>query len=699
MGIRYFSLFDYYKPHSSRCADVRGFNSRALRLIFSFVFCSSLLAGNHLHAQSTSVSEFPSDLQLYPRDFESNVASVEVAGTVTAPYTEVELNVFREGELWNRWNHQVTDSASFEFLVELPAELANYDFELIAVNGNNRESIAAANDVVAGDVYVINGQSNAASGIWSAAGPGNEDASNFVRSFGVMGLDEWINDTDWHVVVAECFPSRLEPGCIGRWGLRFGSNIVNTEQVPVAVINGARGGRDIAYFQRNDANSSDLTTNYGRLNTRLNLAGVAENIRGFMWYQGESDRVNVEGHINGFTELFSDWQNEYPSVEEYYLFQIRHTCVPLDLVYGQGVDISNFQREFANARGSVTAVSTTALDGHDGCHFAYLDGYQQLGDNISRIVRNDLYDRSFQNAEAADIVSAVLASSNTVDLTFTSGNSLTADDGFEALFELKDSNDGQSYAITDGSVIANSTVRLTTAQSIPANANLVVNYVSLSGDQDWLTNQTGIGILSFQGFSVDTDTSPQPVQVVTAFAGSDYNGTSWPLVQGLYDFSAVSSSPIGNDAISSLQIADGYSVIACEHGDGSGRCETYTTSVPALGTMNNRISNIEVVETSNPGVPVEIVTAFADNNFGGPTWSLTEGDYAIADIHSSPIGNDAISSIQIAEGYAVIACEHSNKNGRCETYTSSVPVLGIMNNTISSLTVTAVSDLAGHLSY
>ena len=451
----------------------------------------------------TVVEQFPNNLQLYPRDRATNLASVQISGRFGTTHNEVILNVYREGALWKTLSRSTTNGADYAFTVELPAELANYDFELIATGANNVQTVLkTAQKVVAGDVFVINGQSNAAAGIYSSTGPGHADGSEFIRTYGARKqANEWIENDEWYVTITECQPFSNLTGCIGRLGQRLAYNIVTSEKIPVAVINGSHGGQTIDYFKRNDANPSDTSNNYGRMLTTLTMAGLENDVRAWLWYQGEADRLNVQGHINSFTELFADWETDYPSVEQIYIFQIRHTCAKSDLVTGQGAEISNFQREFANSKSNATPLSTTGIDEHDGCHYQY-EGYKKLADNTTRIMRRDLYNRSFVDADAPDIKTTDLIDPTTLDLTFTANNTLIADDGFEDLFELRDRASNVVHEISDGTVLNGETVRLTLAKPLPDDANLDLSYYSWWGDQNWLTNQAGIGILSFLNIEV-----------------------------------------------------------------------------------------------------------------------------------------------------------------------------------------------------
>ena len=142
-------------------------------------------------------------------------------------------------------------------------------------------------------------------------------------------------------------------------GLRVAAELLANVQIPIAVINQARGNRPIGYFEFNPHDLNDLTTNYGQLLSRLENGGLADNIRALLWFQGESDRTDNQAHVEQFTALFDQWQIQYPSIERYYVFQIRHTCDPSDEVYGQGSQISNFQRQFANKRNNVCLLYTS----------------------------------------------------------------------------------------------------------------------------------------------------------------------------------------------------------------------------------------------------------------------------------------------------------------------------------------------------
>ncbi|HUH29143.1 hypothetical protein [Gelidibacter sp.] len=58
-------------------------------------------------------------------------------------------------------------------------------------------------------------------------------------------------------------------GMIGVLGLNIGMNLVASESVPIAIINGAGGGGAISFYQK--TSTADLDVPYGRLHYRLDL--------------------------------------------------------------------------------------------------------------------------------------------------------------------------------------------------------------------------------------------------------------------------------------------------------------------------------------------------------------------------------------------------------------------------------------------
>lgn len=98
-----------------------------------------------------------------------------------------------------------------------------------------------------------------------------------------------------------------------------------------------------------------------------------------------------------------------------------------------------------------------------------------------------------------------------------------------------------------------------------------------------------------------------------------------------------------------------------------------------------------LIERYFPDGRPEAVVVYADEDFGGATWQLEEGEYGIAEIRNSLIGDDNISSIQIPEGWTVTAFQNADGTGFEATYANSMPSLGALDDGISRIQVTSSS--------
>ena len=97
--------------------------------------------------------------------------------------------------------------------------------------------------------------------------------------------------------------------------------------------------------------------------------------------------------------------------------------------------------------------------------------------------------------------------------------------------------------------------------------------------------------------SLDVDISLSGASAVaTVYEHVNYGGRAWPLAStGIYSGYAVNRN-IGNDIISSIVVAPGYKLKACEHYYLRGHCKVFTGSHADLRTIgfNDRISSMKL---------------------------------------------------------------------------------------------------------
>jgi hypothetical protein len=331
----------------------------------------------------------PTSAQLYPRDRATNTATVHVRGRVNDPdITDIEMRVYREGTLVT--TRRVPATPSWTLDAPITAERASYTVEVWAERPSGSTLIRRASDIIAGDVFIIQGQSNAVAASTDGAGTAaSADHSAWVRTFGYSTADpvQSVHDRSWYRATGEGFEGHhtLVRGAIGQIGVQLGRNLVDRTGIPVAIVNGADGGKPSSFFQRSDAHPTDPATNYGRLLDRLRDAGLADAVRGVIWYQGESDAGVPAHHNANVRALMSDWRTDFPNLEHFYVVQIRSGCGGTS-----GLAVQEVERRFATLP-DTSVMTTMGLDGHAGCHYVYQRGYRQLADWLSLGILRDLY--------------------------------------------------------------------------------------------------------------------------------------------------------------------------------------------------------------------------------------------------------------------------------------------------------------------
>lgn len=436
---------------------------------------------------SVTVEDSPLPGAVLPRDVTTDEGTAHFAGVVASDgFTEVRADVMVGETVRSSVSVPLCGAApaAFEIDVPVPSELTAFEIKLFVVGGGEYHEVHSVADVVAGDIYVVQGQSNAESSQF--AGDANENQGEFVRSFGTHTDDgnASASDVAWHIANGNAGSG---PGAIGQWPMRMAGQLSKLHETPIGLLNGARGGMPIDFFQRNDADITDLATNYGRLLTRMQNARLEGSVRAILWYQGESDGAGFQVHHDGFLALKADWAEDYAGVERVYVTQLRAGCGG-DLIRTQEV-----QRKLADDFAEITVMSTTGLDAHDGCHYAYEGGYRELGDRYAALLGRDLYGETPPtDVQPPNPASAQFASGGTqVVVTLRNPDSLlTADAAAGANFRFEG-----AVATIASAAIENNLLVLTIAGDASGATGLT--YLGHVQSGPWILNENAIGLLTF----------------------------------------------------------------------------------------------------------------------------------------------------------------------------------------------------------
>lgn len=458
-----------------------------------FLPCFLLISGA-LSAQTTLL-EFPQNLHFFPRDVQTNLATMHIRGIRSATSADsLILDVSSNFGPKARKAYALQDFPSDTFVISysFQAGLEQFRFDLWEKSASDTTLLATANQVVGGDVIVVQGQSNAQAVAYN--GDANIWQSPFVRCFGTSDPNNY-NDTQWYIAEGNGY---FTPGSIGQWALRMANELQSIFQIPIAVINGADPGKPIEFFQRNDALPTDAATNYGRLLQRLQNGKLDAHVRAMIYYQGESDGDRALIHKTLFEALHEDWRTDYPSIEAFYVVQVREGCGAPSL------QLRQYQKDFALYLPKTHTLTANGIIGHDGCHYA-VSGYEKLGEKLFYHLSEDLYQSP--NAPQLNIqpISArYVNDTNTLIEITTDANTVVAPPGSNADFIL---TGGGSSVI--GISASDNKILLELDQPVYDPA-LGISYAGHSGNaadaSGWVLNSDGYGMFSFYNLPIENHT-------------------------------------------------------------------------------------------------------------------------------------------------------------------------------------------------
>ena len=443
----------------------------------------------------------------------------KIKGKVTdLNYDKIYIDIYKDG-VFLKSNHtklkRVGNKLLFDFASLIPTAKSYYKL-VFRIVGASTYSIAV-DSVLVGDVYLIQGQSNAVAADYRKVPATYFDTSynsNFIRSFGTSSLNWFLsqNDKGWYSAEASNIYTK---GAVGQWAAVMAKNLLDSFDIPICLINGAVGGTPVNYHLPDTSNHFNVFTNYGRLLTRTENAGFRENISGIFYFQGESDGRLAEKHDTMFREIIEAWNLDYPGFGKLYVIQVRSGCG------NPSIQLREVQRQFGLTIANCQTVSANGLNGHDGCHYNFKDGYESLGLQLSHLVGKDIYGSMRQFVNPPDINKAVYNNSSHTEIRLVMrrpSDSLFVDSSFYSLFRIVGD---PSIQISGGKLVGNEIIlSLNKASCLP----LGLSYDGIAFAQTWVKSKTGMGMLSFYDVPVlnfDIDTSLYACKKQLLILGTD----------------------------------------------------------------------------------------------------------------------------------------------------------------------------------
>ena len=339
-----------------------------------------------------ATDEKPEDGQFFARD-DHNEGSLHYNGTLTNKADAVLLKVYADDKLLKMEAQVPTAKNSYAFTVKLKPGLIKYKVEFATKTGATETLVDTVNNLVCGDAYLIEGQSNALATDTGEHSP--PDTSEWIRSYGrPAGEEKGPHQNLW------CYPvwkaQKGEKAELGWWGMELAKRLVLSHKIPIFILNAAVGGTRIDQHQRNEADPTDLKTIYGRMLWRLRQARLTHGIRGVLWHQGESDQ-GADGPDGGygwqfyqqyFLDMSAAWKQDMPNLRHYYVYQIwPNSC---SMGNGHGDMMREVQRTLPRLYSNMDVMSTLGIKPAGPCHYP-LVGWSEFARLIQPLIERDFY--------------------------------------------------------------------------------------------------------------------------------------------------------------------------------------------------------------------------------------------------------------------------------------------------------------------
>ncbi len=341
-----------------------------------------------LETSPVTFSKLPQNLQLFPRDTK-NEAVVSVTGKVLlAGYTKVSVIVSREKKLFKYQNATLNyqnGTASFNFATTIKAELANYDFRVFLVKDKDSVEVATRDNIVAGDVYLVSGQSNATPN--SGLNEIYPYKIPFCRSFGKNPeYDNLNNNIPYNLADTTFLLSADAKATPGIWMMEVQRYIAENYGIPTLAVSGAVAGSGI---DEHLIRQEGIATIYDKLLLKTRKAGVQNQVKAIFWRQGEAESSSPNGGKTWgakYDVLQKLWRGDYGNQAKVYVFQIEI----LNNGFEAAGELRDFQRKVKELYPNTDNISTVGTVGYEGLHYKY-EGYLQTGAETFRLVARDFY--------------------------------------------------------------------------------------------------------------------------------------------------------------------------------------------------------------------------------------------------------------------------------------------------------------------
>ena len=423
------------------------------------------------------------------------------AGTLAEAADSVFMRVFADDQLFATETAKLAADQKYSLTVKLNGALVKYRTEFGSKTGDKETLLRSAKNIVCGDAFLIIGQSNAVANDFGKENP--LVPSEWVRTFGATAGDPNGSRLKlWANAEARSPGGKSE---IGYWGMELGRRLVESEKLPICIINGSVGGTRIDQHQRNPLDPTDVSTIYGRLLWRVQQARLTHGIRAVIWHQGENDQgadgptggYGYENYRQFFVDLAASWKTDFPNIQCYYTFQIWPKACAMG-INGSDNRLREVQRTLPKLFSNLSVIPTLGIKPPGGCHFPAA-GYAEFARFLHPMMQYQLYYRHVNSFQPPNLKRAYFTSAQRDELILEFDYNINWSDALVSQFHL----DGEPKQVLAGSASGG---QITLKLKGSSKSKTVTYLDSANWNPDnLLYGQNGLAALTFCDVPIETE--------------------------------------------------------------------------------------------------------------------------------------------------------------------------------------------------
>jgi hypothetical protein len=459
--------------------------------------------------RTPGATEKPVAKQFFARNPETNQGTVFYNGTQSGSPDTVYLKVYKTpsggSETLHATHRQTLTGGAYAFSAPIPAGLVTYRVVYGTTTGGVDTDVATVTDLVCGDAFIIEGQSNALATDNSAPND-TTTTSPWIRTYGLT--------SGWGYAISKGNDLQL-----GLWGWYLSQRLVANHNMPICIINGAVGGTRIDVHRPNPTNRSlPLGSGYGEssyanLYNRIVGGKLTHGIRGLFWHQGEAnqqaDGIDPDFDYKFYQQYFVDisaaWKQDFPNLRNYYLYQIWPAACGSN---SRNDQLREVQRTLPRLYSNMKAMSTLGIVPGSGCHYEPA-GYQVFSDLIGPLVEQDVYGiNPSAKLTAPNLVSTAFTTSAKNEIALVFDQNVAWNPGAPAMLFLTNASGTAVGSVTGGSATGN-TIKLTVSGASAAATITYVKGLVAWQQANLIYGTNGIAALTFADVPINTLTPYQ----------------------------------------------------------------------------------------------------------------------------------------------------------------------------------------------